>query len=95
MACFDPRGIGTPVAARWQRELYYYDGVTGNHHGRGQREDRWHVVRSRIPKALFQVPTDPAGRNHFVVSKDGQRFLVVTQLDDLSASPLQVMVNWR
>ena len=48
-----------------------------------------------IPKALFEVPIPSSGRNHFVPSKDGQRFLVVTPAEGSANEPLQVLVNWR
>jgi eukaryotic-like serine/threonine-protein kinase len=48
-----------------------------------------------IPKPLFDVETPATGRNHFVVSKDGQRFLVVASSENARNEPLQVLVNWR
>ena len=48
-----------------------------------------------IPKPLFEVQTPVTGRNHFVVSKDGQRFLVVATPEAPANEPLQVLVNWR
>jgi Tol biopolymer transport system component len=48
-----------------------------------------------IPHALFEVLVPTSGRNHFVVSRDGTRFLVVTLLDEDQNLPLEVLVNWR
>ena len=49
---------------------------------------------SGIPKPLFDVQISASGRNHFVVSKDGQRFLLVSPAESAS-EPLQVLVNVR
>lgn len=48
-----------------------------------------------IQKTLFEVSIPTAGRNHFLVSKDGQRFLVITPVEQTNNAPLQVLVNWR
>ncbi|HYM11730.1 MAG TPA: hypothetical protein VEU62_13425, partial [Bryobacterales bacterium] len=49
------------------------------------------------PKALFQTQvlgvTD--ARNHYAVTSDGQRFLVNTVVENLTSSPITVLVNWR
>jgi Tol biopolymer transport system component len=50
-----------------------------------------------IPKPLFQtrVPAGVAANHtHYVPSRDGQRFLVNTQTNDPSPSPITVVVNW-
>jgi eukaryotic-like serine/threonine-protein kinase len=46
-----------------------------------------------VPKLLFETPLTAPGRNRFVVSSDGQRFLVITRLEDTLA-PINVVVNW-
>jgi eukaryotic-like serine/threonine-protein kinase len=49
------------------------------------------------PKELFRLPPMRViGRNRFVVSRDGQRFLIVTaeQAEDESLAPLAVILNW-
>jgi eukaryotic-like serine/threonine-protein kinase len=50
-----------------------------------------------VPKLLFQTRV-PAGvtanRQHYVPSRDGQRFLVNTQTGDPSSNPITVVLNW-
>jgi eukaryotic-like serine/threonine-protein kinase len=45
-----------------------------------------------IPKPLFDARTTSSGRNHFVVSKDGQRFLMLMPVET-ATEPLQVQVG--
>jgi hypothetical protein len=52
----------------------------------GWRERVW-------PKLLFETPLINPGRNRFVVTGDGQRFLVITRLEDTRA-PINVALNW-
>jgi Tol biopolymer transport system component len=54
------------------------------------------AFRSGVPRILFETDVDKANvRNRYVVSPDGQRFLVVG--DDQQAAPglITVVVNWR
>ncbi|MGO9258249.1 MAG: protein kinase domain-containing protein [Bryobacteraceae bacterium] len=48
------------------------------------------------PKALFPVHTPTQGRNRFIVSKDGQRFLMITpeETRDPATTPFVVILNW-
>jgi Tol biopolymer transport system component len=51
-----------------------------------------------IPKPLFAVPTvrsSASGGSPFVVTRDGQRFLVLQQVQIEGSEPLEVVVNWR
>jgi eukaryotic-like serine/threonine-protein kinase len=51
-----------------------------------------------VPKPLFEVPTvssTPNGGAPFVVTRDGQRFLVLAQAEKTASAPLEVLVNWR
>ncbi len=50
-----------------------------------------------VPKRLFDIPAVSASATHgeFVVTRDGQRFLVTTQSDNAAAQPIEVVVNWR
>ena len=51
-----------------------------------------------IPRPLFEVPTvssTPAGGAPFVVTRDGQRFLVLAAVEKTANEPLEVLVNWR
>lgn len=47
-----------------------------------------------VPKLLFETPFINIGRNRYVVTRDGQRFLVITRLEDTAATPINVVVNW-
>ena len=33
-------------------------------------------------------------RNHYVVTADGQRFLINSTIEETSATPINVVVNW-
>lgn len=51
-----------------------------------------------IPKLLFAAPTvrsSASGGSPFVVTRDGQRFLVLEQLEQSASEPIEVVVNWR
>jgi Tol biopolymer transport system component/tRNA A-37 threonylcarbamoyl transferase component Bud32 len=80
---------------RWRadgREIYYLS------------EDRKMMAVSVGPGPSFDVPQTlfqtrvPAGvtanRQHYVPSRDGQRFLVNTQTGDPSPTPITVVLNW-
>jgi hypothetical protein len=50
-----------------------------------------------VPKELFRLPpVRLVGRNRFVVSRDGQRFLVIAteEAQDESMLPFVVILNW-
>jgi len=50
-----------------------------------------------VPKLLFQTRVPPgvtANRQHYVPSRDGQRFLVNTQSGDPAPTPITVVLNW-
>jgi hypothetical protein len=51
-----------------------------------------------IPRPLFEVPTvssSPVSGAPFVVTGDGQRFLVLAAIEKAANQPLEVLVNWR
>jgi Tol biopolymer transport system component/DNA-binding winged helix-turn-helix (wHTH) protein len=50
-----------------------------------------------VPKRLFDIPAVSASSTHgdYVVTRDGQRFLVAMQSDKAAAQPIEVVVNWR
>jgi eukaryotic-like serine/threonine-protein kinase len=51
-----------------------------------------------VPKPLFAVPTvssSVTGGSPFVVTRDGQRFLVLAAVEKTANEPLEVLVNWR
>jgi hypothetical protein len=45
-----------------------------------------------VPRTLFEVRLPEQRRNRYVVTRDGQRFLVNKALEE--ALPIQVLVNW-
>ena len=45
------------------------------------------------PKLLFVTPLPGVGRNRFAVTRDGQRFLVITW-PEVAPAPINVVVNW-
>jgi hypothetical protein len=54
--------------------------------------------KAGIPRLLFEVPTaisSPAGGAPFVVSRDGQRFLVLAAGEKTASAPIEVLLNWR
>jgi eukaryotic-like serine/threonine-protein kinase len=51
------------------------------------------AFEAEAPKLLFETPLINPGRNRFVVTGDGQRFLVITRLEDTRA-PINLVVNW-
>ena len=51
-----------------------------------------------IPRLLFEAPTvssSPTGGPPFVVTRDGQRLLLLVAVEKASNQPLEVLVNWR
>jgi hypothetical protein len=49
-----------------------------------------------IPQSLFgtRVTGLTDSRNHYVVTPDGKQFLVNTVIEEATASPVNVVVNW-
>ena len=50
-----------------------------------------------VPRALFQTQTSGRisdARNYYVASKDGQRFLLDTVLEESPSRPITVVFNW-
>jgi protease II len=48
-----------------------------------------------IPKPLFEIHRTPAlRRSHYVVTGNGQRFLVVSPLEETTVAPITVVTNW-
>jgi hypothetical protein len=54
------------------------------------------TFEASVPKPLFgtRVLSLTEFRNHYVVTADGQRFLINSTLDETSATPINVVVNW-
>ena len=53
------------------------------------------IFQAGVPQPLFQSPVGDvlAGRNHYAVTRDGQRFLMVAE-DFAAAGTMQVVLNW-
>ena len=57
--------------------------------------DTTHEFQATVPVALFQASgTTPANRRQFAVSRDGNRFLMISSDRTASGSALTVVVNW-
>jgi serine/threonine protein kinase len=54
------------------------------------------TLEPSIPKVLFQtqIASNIESRNQYVVTGDGQRFLVNTPLKEIATAPINVLVNW-
>ena len=53
------------------------------------------TIEASTPRILFQTEIAPLveARNQYVVTKDGQRFLINTPVKDISTAPIAVLVN--
>jgi Tol biopolymer transport system component len=51
------------------------------------------AFETEAPKLLFTTPLTTIGRNRFVATRDGQRFLVITW-PEVAPAPINVVVNW-
>jgi Serine/threonine protein kinase len=49
-----------------------------------------------VPKALFEtrITVLTTFRNHYTVTGDGQRFLIISGLEESNFTPISVVVNW-
>ncbi|MBS1792127.1 MAG: serine/threonine-protein kinase [Acidobacteria bacterium] len=52
------------------------------------------TIETSVPKVLFRADFAGRGRNRYVASGDGQRFLIITQTEDTTPAPINVVVNW-
>jgi serine/threonine protein kinase len=83
---------------RWRRdskELFYHSGTT--FYAVDVKTDG-PTFEVGIPRLLFDAATvnsNTPGRAPFVVSSDGQRFLILAPREKLDGEPLQVVVNWH
>jgi hypothetical protein len=48
-----------------------------------------------LPKLLFDKILSNVARNRYVISRDGQRFLIVTPPEDQTNSDIHVVVGWQ
>src|SRR5262249_6599413 len=62
----------------------------------GPVRDSGSSVEFGLPTKLFQrhLASGSAERNMWAATRDGQRFLLITPLDDNSARTMQVVLNW-
>jgi Tol biopolymer transport system component len=55
-------------------------------------------IEAGVPQALFEAPvrtTSVTGsRNQYIATPDGQRFLVITLLEEATRPPITVVTNW-
>jgi eukaryotic-like serine/threonine-protein kinase len=73
------------------REIYYISGsrlVAVDIQVEGSR------VVPGVPRVLFDAPFAGIGRNFFVPSQDGQRFLAVLRVDQAADRAFTVELNW-
>ena len=54
------------------------------------------TFEASVPKPLFstRVISLTEFRNQYVVTADGQRFLINSTLEETSSTPINVVVNW-
>jgi Tol biopolymer transport system component len=84
---------------RWRRdgkELYYH---FGNTFFAVDVKTEGASFEAGIPRPLFDADTvvnySTGGGMPFVVTRDGQRFLVLATSEKVDSAPLEVLVNWR
>jgi Tol biopolymer transport system component len=83
---------------RWRgdgKELFYHMGDT--YYAVDVKTDG-PSFSAGIPRILFQVPTvnsSATGGSPFVVTRDGQRLLVLEAVQQTLSAPIDVLVNWR
>jgi hypothetical protein len=55
------------------------------------------TFQAGVPRALFEANLDPRTtiRNRYIVSPDGQRFLIIAPAEQAAPTPLTVVLNWR
>jgi Tol biopolymer transport system component len=81
------RSDGKELFYHWRDSYFAVDVETGGP-----------SFKTGSPRQLFSVPTvdsSPGGGSPFVVTRDGQRFLVLEQIQSAGSEPLEVVVNWR
>lgn len=80
---------------RWRgdgKELYY---LRGNHVMAVDISAEGPAFSATPPRQLFDVNIEPEERrNRFVVTKDGQRFLVIALTEATGGSTVGVRLNW-
>jgi hypothetical protein len=85
---------GGGLEPRWRKdgaELFYVAGSTLMAVDVKARGDDF---QAGTPRRLFDVPLPEPRRNRFVVTRDGQRFLVNTAPGQTTEA-VEVLMNWR
>ena len=83
---------------RWRsdgKELFYHLGDT--YYAVDMTTDGKSFVAG-IPRPLFAFPivlSHSGSGSPFVVTRDGQRFLVLAPVEKMGSSPIEVLLNWR
>jgi Tol biopolymer transport system component len=83
---------------RWRRdgkELFYH---SGSAYFAVDVKTKGSSFEAGIPKRLFDAATvksNAGAGSRYVVTRDGQRFLVLAQVEGGASAPLEVVVNWR
>jgi len=83
---------------RWSgdgKELFYH---SGDSYFAVDVKSDGKTFDAGIPKPLFTALTVRASATSgspFAVTRDGQRFLVLEQLEQTGSEPIEVVVNWR
>ncbi len=91
--------VGGGTQVRWRRdgnEMFYLR--TDNHLMAVPVSTASGEFRVASPVPLFATrayPIGPIPRQQYVVSGDGQRFLINVVKDDANASPITLILNWR
>jgi hypothetical protein len=54
------------------------------------------TFEASVPKTLFctRVLLSLTSERHYAVTADGQRFLINSTIEETSATPISVVVNW-
>jgi serine/threonine protein kinase len=80
--------------ARFEREVAV---LSWNRHAHDERRDsRRERRRGGAAQSLFQarIPLVASNRTNYVVSRDGQRFLINTAVGEGLSTPLSIVLNW-
>jgi eukaryotic-like serine/threonine-protein kinase len=76
------------------RELFY---ISPKHKLMSVKLRPGSTFEAGVPTELFEMPVPdlvPSFPNNYVVTADGQRFLVNTVIRDAPSSPISVVINW-
>lgn len=81
------------MARRWQ-ELFYASLETPAKIMAVDIEVRNGAIVAGIPHPLFETRLPTCGRNRWVVTRDGKKFLVVVPIEQKASTTLNVILNW-